>query len=166
MPIIKCNFCHESFARKPSQILLAEKHYCSNECRYKAKRRGMTVKCNICGVDTYKIRKALKSSKSGKFFCSKSCQAKWRNGYFAGSKHANWIHGKSAYRSILDRNKIPKICTLCKTEDSRVLATHHIDRNRFNNELENLAWLCHNCHFLVHHDNVERQRFTDIRAQR
>lgn len=58
------------------------------------------------------------------------------------------------------------MCTLCKTEDKRVLATHHIDRNRLNNSVNNLAWLCHNCHFLVHHDNVETQRFADIIAKR
>ncbi len=39
------------------------------------------------------------------------------------------------------------------------MAVHHIDEDHNNNELGNLAWLCHNCHHLVHHDNVERQRF-------
>jgi predicted HNH restriction endonuclease len=36
---------------------------------------------------------------------------------------------------------------------------HHIDKDRTNNTLKNLAWLCHNCHYLVHHDKLEMQRF-------
>lgn len=63
---------------------------------------------------------------------------------------------------MLGRNKIPKICTLCKTEDSRILAVHHIDKNRRNNDLKNLIWLCHNCHFLVHHYDVEREKIGKV----
>jgi predicted HNH restriction endonuclease len=38
----------------------------------------------------------------------------------------------------------------------RVLAVRHIDQNHKNNNVENLAWLCHNCHHLVHNDKVEQ----------
>jgi hypothetical protein len=147
-------------------MLLSEKHYCSAACSYKGRRKGKVVHCHTCNAEVYKIQKALKQSKSGKFFCSKSCQAKWRNQEFIGSKHSNWKTGRSAYRSVLGRNGVPKICTLCATNDGRVLAVHHIDRDRLNNELSNLAWLCHNCHFLVHHDNVEKQRFEEIITRR
>lgn len=57
------------------------------------------------------------------------------------------------------RNKIPQICGLCRTRDKRILAVHHLDRNKLNNKIDNLTWLCHNCHFLVHHDMVEEARF-------
>lgn len=166
MSLITCSLCEKSFYKKPSQILLSKKHYCSANCSYLGRRKGKMVKCHVCGVDIYRIKKALKNSKSGKFFCTKSCQAKWRNQEFIGPKHSNWKTGRSAYRSVLDRNKIPKLCTLCNTKDPRVLATHHIDRDRLNNTVNNLAWLCHNCHFLVHHDSVETQRFADIIAKR
>ena len=51
------------------------------------------------------------------------------------------------------------ICKRCGLDDKRVLAVHHIDQNHFNNKPENLTWLCQNCHFLVHHDKVEKQKF-------
>ena len=97
-------------------------------------------------------------SKSKKYFCGKSCQTKWRNAEFVGPKHANWKHGEASYQSILCRNGIKKECVLCKTTDFRVLATHHIDHDHKNNELENLTFLCHNCHHLVHHHKEERER--------
>lgn len=165
MPIIACKLCKTLFNKKPSQISLYKNHYCSANCSYKARRKGKIMFCHVCGIETYKIQKALKNSKSGKFFCGKSCQTKWRNQEFIGSKHSNWKNGRSAYRSVLSRNKIIKICTLCRTSDERVLAVHHIDKDRLNNDLANLAWLCHNCHFLVHHDNVERQRFVAMRHE-
>ncbi|OYV63370.1 MAG: hypothetical protein B7X03_02035, partial [Parcubacteria group bacterium 21-58-10] len=103
--------------------------------------------------------KDFKRSKSGLFFCSKSCQTRWRNQFFVGEKHANFTTGMNSYRSVLDRNRIPKICRRCKMADARALAVHHIDKNRKNNTLKNLAWLCHNCHFLVHHYEEEREKF-------
>ncbi len=166
MPIVRCDKCGEDFYKKPSQVLLSKRQFCSAACSYEARKRGKIVSCHICGNDTYKIQKALKNSKSGKFFCDKSCQAKWRNQEFIGAKHSNWKTGRSAYRSVLTRHKIAQICALCGTDDSRILAVHHIDKDRLNNSLTNLAWLCHNCHFLVHHDNVESQRFADIIAKR
>ncbi len=61
--------------------------------------------------------------------------------------------------TILKRNSIPAVCKNCGKTDIRILLTHHIDENHYNNELNNLAWMCHNCHYLVHHDNVEKQAF-------
>lgn len=133
--------------------------YCSSVCQYQSARKGKVVACNICGKETYKQLKALGKSKSGQFFCGKSCQTKWRNSLFIQEKHPNWKEGRFAYRSVLTRNKVPPVCTLCKTADKRVLAVHHIDENRKNNVIENLAWLCHNCHHLVHHDPKEREKF-------
>lgn len=124
-------------------------------------KTGKIVECHSCGKKVYKTQKALRVSKSKTYFCTKSCQTKWRNSVFVGSKHANWKEGKFAYRSVLGRNKIPKICALCKTKDSRVLAVHHIDKNRTNNNVNNLAWLCNNCHFLVHHYEKELQKFME-----
>ena len=166
MPIVKCKLCSKEFYGKPYFLKNGWAKYCSPACQYKGRRNGKNIPCEICGKETYKQLRKLEKSKSGKFFCSKSCQTTWRNSKFIGSKHANWKSGLFAYRSVLKRHKIPQVCGLCKMVDSRVLAVHHIDRNRLNNDLSNLAWLCHNCHFLVHHDNVERQRFADIKAKR
>ena len=67
--------------------------------------------------------KELRKSKSGNFFCSKSCQTVWRNKYlFSGENHANWLHGESAYRDILKRANKEQICILCRTNDLRIFA--------------------------------------------
>ncbi len=152
MPLIKrCKICDKVFQTKPFFVNNGGGKYCSVVCHHRGLRKGKVVKCNSCDKEVYKSLKALKNSKSKKYFCSKSCQTKWRNSEFIGSKHANWQHGKYSYRSVLARNGITKICNSCKIKDRRVLAVHHIDKNKLNNDVENLMWLCHNCHFLVHH---------------
>lgn len=164
MIAVNCRICKKKFGAKPSWIKKGHGIYCSAACQYVGMKKGKTIKCYTCGKESYKQKKALTKSKSGKFFCGKSCQTKWRNTVFIGSKHGNWVHGRNAYRNILGRSKIMAVCTLCETTDKRVLAVHHIDRDRTNNKLKNLAYLCHNCHFLVHHDIRERQKFMDKRG--
>ncbi len=80
---------------------------------------------------------------------------------YVGKSHANWKGGESAYKNILIKSRVPQICRLCKTKDKRILTVHHVDLNRKNNDVENLTWLCHNCHHLVHHDIKEREKFME-----
>jgi hypothetical protein len=151
MSDVKCFVCGKSFYAKPFFIKNGGGKYCSKECHHLGLKKGKVVKCDECGKDIYKSPQALKRSQSKKFFCNKSCQTKWRNAEFVGPKHANWKHGEQAYRSVLNRHGVKKQCCICKTLDERVLATHHLDKNRKNNEVKNLCYLCHNCHFLVHY---------------
>ena len=162
MPYVICQNCSTQFYKKPSSIKAGEGKYCSLICKRVAQRTGEMTSCFICQKEIYKSAKALRTSKSGKYFCSKSCQTIWRNSIvYVGSRHPNWKDGRSrdSYRSIIRRSGKVRRCVLCKISDMRILAVHHIDHNHFNNILENLAWLCHNCHFLVHHDDKERKRF-------
>ncbi len=159
MPQIRCGKCSKEFYAKPSWIEKGNGKYCSMACYRESKPKGKDIACDTCGTVTYKQKRDLERSKSGKFFCSKSCQTQWRNQIYVGEKHKNFTTGQSSYRAAMIRARIPKICTHCKTTDTRVLAVHHIDKNRKNNASENLAWLCHNCHFLVHHYEGERERF-------
>ncbi len=156
--MVPCKHCGKIFYAKPFWIKKGWGKYCSSNCHHTAMRTGQEVRCEICKKLTYKTPKALNGSKSGKFFCSKSCQTQWRNQLYIGKKHANFTTGMYSYRSVLNRYKVPKICHLCKTIDVRVLAVHHIDKNRKNNKLSNLIWLCNNCHFLVHHYEEEREK--------
>jgi len=160
MPQVACKICQKSFHAKRNWIRRGDGKYCSLACRYISQKKGKIVPCSICGKEVYKQRKALLHSKSKKYFCSKTCQAIWRNSLvYIGENHPNWKTGRHAYRSVMSRNNVVKICGLCNSSDARILAVHHIDRNRKNNTLKNLAWLCHNCHFLVHHDPGERDKF-------
>ena len=163
MTIVKCKKCNVDFYAKPNWLKKGWGKYCSRKCSHESNRKGKTVQCFICKKDTYKSQKALDGSKSKKYFCSKSCQTIWRNSIVnIGIKHHNWIDGRYTHKNILTKSNILKICTLCKSKDERILAVHHIDKNHINNDLKNLAWLCHNCHFLVHNHARERKIFTEI----
>lgn len=159
MTQVSCHSCNRVFYAKPSWIKNGYGKFCSRTCAQTAKRTGKTVSCFICLKQIYKSQKALRGSKSGKYFCGKTCQTRWRNKKFSGDKHPNWKSGHHAYRQLLENSGMSKQCTLCTTKDKRVLAAHHIDQNRANNTVENLAWLCHNCHHLVHHYEDEYERF-------
>lgn len=159
MPIVKCKLCSKKFYGKPYFLKIGQAKYCSPACQYKGRKNGKILSCDICGKKIYRALRKLTKSRSGKFFCSKSCQTVWRNQEFVGNKHHNWKTGLASYRSVLPRHKIPKFCNLCTTKDKRVIAVHHIDKNRKNNDVSNLAWLCNNCHFLVHHHKDESLKF-------
>ena len=159
MPIVKCKICRTAFYAKPFWIKRGYGNYCSQKCQYAGRKTGKHVNCFTCGETVYRPLSKLLRVKSKKYFCTKSCQTRWRNTYFSGERHANFINGNHIrYRNILIRHKVPQICTLCKIRNRRILAVHHIDRNHKNNTLKNLAWLCHNCHFLVHHYDTEQER--------
>ena len=118
--------------------------------------------CSWCGKHVYRNIKDQARSHSKTFYCSKSCQTKWRNSVlFVGSKHSNWVSGESSYRAALKRTDVLQICSKCSTDDKRVLAVHHRDRDRTNNVVTNLIWLCHNCHYLVHHYHSEMNGFIE-----
>jgi len=159
MLIVNCKICSKPFYPRPSHVKNGWGIYCSKKCKDTGQITRQKVQCFTCNKEITKTPTQLNNSKSGKFFCDKSCQTKWRNTVYIGSMHANYKTGKQSYQSILKRNKIKKVCGYCGEKDVRVLATHHVDEDHYNNDLSNLAWLCHNCHSLVHYDNVEKQKF-------
>jgi hypothetical protein len=156
--ITKCLNCVKSFYTKPNWVKKGGGKYCSLTCKYKSSKKGKSIPCFVCGKLTYHQNGRIKLSKSKKYFCSKSCQTVWRNSYFVGEKHSNYKDGRSTYRDVLTRNKVLAICKLCKNKDKRVLAGHHLNKDKTDNRVENLVWLCHNCHHLVHHYGVEAKK--------
>lgn len=160
MPNVNCIICSSVFYCKPSHSARGWGKYCSKECQYKGMKTGQLFSCYHCKKQTYRTVRDQSNTKSGKFFCNKSCQTIWRNStLYVGANHANWNGGGASYRSRLLKATLHQACTKCKTMDKRILAVHHKDRNRKNNELSNLIWLCHNCHFLVHHYQEESVGF-------
>jgi len=151
MPQVTCQQCTTTFNAKSSWLKNGYGKFCSRNCASSHRKNGQDVACDVCNTQVYKSQKALKGSKSGKFFCGKSCQTTWRNQQFKGDMHPNWKEGKHAYRRMMHASERPKICGRCQTTDVRVLAVHHVDHDRSNNTLDNLVWLCHNCHHLTHH---------------
>lgn len=159
MALVTCLQCTKEFYIKPNRQAKGWGKYCSNNCKHLGFKTGNLILCTFCNKTTYKNRKDQSRSVSGNFFCNKSCHASWRNLQVFGNIHANWKSGESSYRDILRRTDRLQVCAKCMTDDKRILAVHHIDKNRQNNAVSNLLWLCHNCHFLVHHDSVEATGF-------
>lgn len=165
MPQVNCVICRQEFYAKPSWLKKGFGKYCSRKCQHEGRKNGQMINCFICEKRVYKAVKALKHSKSKKYFCGKSCQTIWRNTIvFIGKNHPNWKHGEYIYRNrLINNNAILKICKICKIDDFRILAVHHLDKNKKNNKLENLIWLCHNCHFLAHHyNNIDINKFENM----
>lgn len=155
---VVCKICKKKFQTKPFFLKRGQGVYCSNKCHY-ADKNGSTFHCSTCGENIYRTPSEVRCSKSKKFFCSKSCQTIWRNGEFSGKKSLNWKGGYSTYRKVLSKSSHDKRCLICEEGDLSVLVVHHIDQNRKNFNVENLVWLCHNCHYLIHHDKVEMKKF-------
>lgn len=146
----KCKLCGKKFLIKRSHVLYGFGIYCSAKCQHEAARTGKWLHCEGCGKDIYRTPKYLNASMSKKYFCNKSCQTIWRNKEFSGMRHAHWKHGRGSYRNIMKRAGRDVVCEFCGSKDERVIIVHHKDKNRTNNKLDNLAWLCRNCHYIVH----------------
>jgi endogenous inhibitor of DNA gyrase (YacG/DUF329 family) len=159
MPLIKCHICNKNFYAKPSQLKLGWGKFCSIRCRNVSQLKGLIRQCDICGKSVYRSPAKLKHSKSGFIFCGKVCQTKWRNSIYIEEKHPNWRTGVTAYREILKRRGDNPICFFCHISDERLLTVHHINKDRFNNKEANLAWLCYNCHYLIHHNKEAEKQF-------
>ena len=162
MPFVACAVCNNSFYVKPSHQTLGWGKYCSVDCRTKAQIKGKFLNCSVCNKQIYRSPSKINHSKSKQFFCSKSCQIKWRNSSSIGSKHPNWINGINTYRNILLRTGKVRSCICCKLEDTRLLSVHHVDHDRSNNDISNLVWICFNCHYLVHHDKNFENNFRKL----
>lgn len=153
MPTVSCKICKSQFSAKRSGLKMGWGVYCSRRCKNEGQKNGKRALCFTCGKSVYRSRVSLQKSKSGRYFCNKSCQTIWRNStQYIGPRHLNWRGGFSSesYRSKLRRTLRKEQCSACGVADKRILAVHHKDRNHRNNVISNLIWLCHNCHFLVH----------------
>lgn len=153
MVTVFCKVCGKEFKTKSWFFQQGWSRCCSGKCRNEAQKKGKFIKCSTCGKSIWRGPASLRSSKSGKFFCTKSCQTLWRNKVYSGPNHAFWVDGCSIYRKKLLESNTSIVCQLCKVKDLRILQVHHKDGNQQNNELDNLVWLCLNCHHLIHrHD--------------
>jgi len=147
----KCEICNNTFFIKEFHAKKNWGKYCSIECRSKSQFNGKWVECSNCGKEIYRTPRDYKKSKSKRFFCSVSCHCVWENkNVRCGENAPNWIAGENVYRDLVRRYKIPLKCRECGISDERVLVVHHKDGNRKNNSIDNLEWLCCNCHAIIH----------------
>ena len=104
--IKKCKICSQEFQTRPSHVKMGWGKFCSNKCHYLSMKTGKFVECDECKIKIYKNNTKLGRSKSGKYFCGKSCQTKWRNKFFSGNKHLNWIKDPTTYEKYDEYSKL------------------------------------------------------------
>lgn len=79
----ECNYCKKEFDCQKKKynhsIKKGHKLYCNVQCSTKSKFKGVIKFCNECSKEVIKIPSAIKSSKTGNVYCSKSCAAKSNN---------------------------------------------------------------------------------------
>ena len=106
----------------------------------------MNVNCAHCNTELERMPSQIKKSKSGTFFCNKSCSASFNN----KGVRRNYTDGSGSYR-IRAIREFGAICNRCEYKEyEKVLQVHHKDHNRNNNETCNLEVLCPTCHSVEH----------------
>jgi len=161
-----CQRCGKKFRVREARLVVGWGKFCSNTCQYIAAIKRVDVCCSVCNKPIKRTPSKIEHSKSKKYFCSKSCQTIWRNQYYSGAKHLLWKGGFHVkYRKILLSTAKTETCLYCATKDRRVLVVHHVDKDRSNNKISNLEWLCHNCHYRVHHTQIALSIFMNLRER-
>jgi len=155
-----------------STIQVGEKFGCSHNCinmilrkhgikrRTKKEANEKYAKYNVCIICKKKFRARLNYTDTtglNKKTCSKECNSKLMSQIQTGETNSNWKDGASQVRYQRIRREIkPDICEWCGAEHPTRIDTHHIDRNKSNNSMENILVLCASCHAYLHYVEDDR----------
>lgn len=121
-----------------------------------------------------KVRYA--EERSGRLYCSRECRDLEYGHQFSGERNPNWRGGSSTRRRAAGPEFIESLreqvrdlygrrCAWCGSPEAedrfgRRLDVHHIDRDRWNNAVDNLIALCRSCHaktnISLEHDELIR----------
>ncbi len=141
-PNIQCSVCVKTVYRRPVEIQRnGGKAYCSQTCYGLASRREKP--CVICA-------KPILASLHKKT-CSRACANINRTGikYHMGSPRDK-VKDQRVVKSKLMQARGVR-CERCGYDKREILHVHHKDRDRGNNELNNLELICPNCHYEEHY---------------
>jgi len=141
-PNTKCFICKIPIYRRPAEV---EKNggnvFCSMTCYGFSCRKESP--CIVCGKP---ILAGLNKKN-----CSRSCSNKNRAGiqYKIGSPNDRAKRARNLkIKLIRERGKTCERCGYSKYE---ILQIHHKNRNKKDNQLENLEIICPNCHYEEHY---------------
>lgn len=125
---------------------LKNKKYCSWRCYHRRRNHPIIKICIMCRKK-FKTYRGVNEHKC----CSWKCRTNW----IKSINNPNYRHGlgylpysnefsKSLKNKIKIRDHVS--CKLCNNS-RRELHIHHIDGNKFNNNINNLITLCNKCHY-------------------
>ena len=142
-PNTKCTVCGKLIYKRPIQIKRnSGKVFCSAACFGISCRKEKP--CVVCGKP---ILSGLNKSA-----CSRACANIHRAGikYKLSGPRKDKVKSQRALklRLVSDRGRV---CERCGYDRLEILQVHHKNRNRNDNELNNLELICPNCHFEEHY---------------
>ena len=152
---LSCENCSKEFERDLQEAKKREKAnsriFCSQSCasKIRTKESIADVICKECG----KCFQRKKFGVNENNFCSRSCSNTHSNKKCVGELARNFKHGNSMYRYVALK-KYPSVCMVCGFDKDYAIEVHHIDKNRKNNNIENLKVLCANCHLGIHKGKI------------
>lgn len=148
----ECIQCEARFTARSADHKRGRAKFCSLRCssRHQAANkapRQPNVQCANCGIEFYRNDSKKKRSKSGLFFCGRSCKnISQRIGGISEVLPSHYGTSEG-YRVICFRHH-KKECVVCG--EDKIVAVHHYDENHDNNEPGNLVPLCPTHHQYVH----------------
>lgn len=140
-PNIVCVVCGKPIYRRPNEIKRNKGNvFCSISCCGKHNR--IETPCVVCG----KLIMAHFHKKT----CSRSCANVHRAGIkYKMNRPRDKVIDQRSLKLRLLRLRGEK-CERCGYSKIQILQVHHKDRNHDNNNLDNLALICPNCHYEDH----------------
>lgn len=141
-PNTTCAVCSKSIYKRPSQLQLNRgKAFCSIICYGVSNRK--EIPCVVC-------RKPILAGQNKKT-CCRACANTLRAGikYKLGRPRDKVIEYRALKIRLLKIRG--KSCERCGYKKYEILQVHHKDKNRQNNELDNLELICPNCHYEEHY---------------
>jgi hypothetical protein len=143
---LQCDNCGAEYVRQ--KRFRASVDGCNPQCLSILKGTRITLTCSHCSKQFDRAKSKLLNSKSELYFCSRDCKDKAQS-YIVEIQPSHYGTGLSSYR-LKALNYYGSFCSRCGYSNIFALEVHHKDRNRENNEINNLEVLCCNCHKLEH----------------
>jgi len=150
---LSCKTCNSTFWSPKHMIQKVLKgrcastlEFCSRSCQSKSLSKSILHKCKNCSSSVSVAKSRIKKSKTGLFFCNKSCAAIHNN-----ATRPKLTPNKRAYR-VKAFKALANECNDCGySKYMSVLQVHHKDKDRTNNKISNLEILCPTCHYERHY---------------
>jgi len=141
---VNCTYCGALTYKRPRDLKVNKRHFCSKECYLKCVRANLKRSCAFC-------EKPFVTKGRPQKHCSRACANRNRRGikYDGSNKYNNYSTVQRLRNYVIERDG--EKCLWCELGiewqgKPLQLQLDHIDGNRENNKLENLRLLCPNCH--------------------
>jgi predicted nucleic-acid-binding Zn-ribbon protein len=141
-PNTECLICQKPIYKRRVEIKRNEgRIFCSMACYGISRRKEKP--CLVCGSPIL--------AGANKKTCSRSCANKHRAGIkYKLNRPRDKVTSYQFLKVRLSKQR-GKVCERCGYNKYEILQVHHKNRDRINNNLENLELICPNCHYEEHY---------------